>query len=192
MLVMGEEVSSRQAAVFASMLNLFDGGGAALELNSDDGSIEVSGFVSYGESSEMGQAFGDSVDSDLLQVIPEEAIAAMSMSLNLKGFVETTLEKIGKDIPLDEFPKNGSFVIPGMNFNIDDFVEAIPGDFAVRLTGVNPSNRDNPFEFVAALKTANADSKEYKRVFPMGFWKKWKELLNLLEFLSRKKKTYCS
>jgi len=180
MLVMGEELSSRQAAVFASMLDLFDGGGAALELNSDDGSIEVSGFVSYGENSEMGQAFGDSVDSDLLQVIPEEAIAAMSMSLNLKGFVETTLEKIGKDIPSDGFPKNGSFVIPGMNFNIDDFVEAIPGDFAVGLTGVNPSNRDNPFEFVAALKTADADSKEYKRVISDGILEEVEGALKLI------------
>ena len=180
MLVMGAELSSKEAAVFASMLNLFDGGGAALELDSDDGSIEVSGFVSYGESSEMGQMFGDSVDSDLLEVIPEQAIAAISMSLNLKGFVETTLEEIGKDLPSDGFPKNGSFVIPGMNFNIDDFVEAIPGDFAVGLTGVNPSNRDNPFEFVAALKTADADSKEYKRVISDGILEEVEGVLKLI------------
>jgi len=168
MLVMGEELSSREAVVFASVLGLFDGGGGALELNSDDGSIEVSGFVSYGENSEVGEMYGDSVDSDLLEVIPEESIAAISMSLNLKGLVETALEEVGKDMPLDGFPKNGSFVIPGMNFSIDDFVEAIPGDFAIGLTGVNPSKRDNPFDFVLALKTADSDTKEYKRVITNG------------------------
>ena len=178
--VMGEELASREAAVFTSVLDLFDGGGGALELNSDDGSIELSGFVSYGENSEMGEMFGESVDSELLEVIPEKAIAALAMSLNLKGLVETALEEVGKDIPWDGFPKNGSFVIPRMNFNIDDFVEAIPGDFAVGLTGVNPSNKDNPFEFVLALKTADADSKEYKRVISDGILEQVEGALKLI------------
>jgi len=177
MLVMGEELSSREAVVFTTVLDLFDGGGGALELNSDDGSIELSGFVSYGEDSEVSDMFGDSVDSDLLEVIPEEAIAAMSMSLNLKVLVGTALEEVGKDMPLDGFPKNGSFVIPGMNFSIDDFVEAIPGDFAIGLTGVNPSNRDNPFDFVLALKTADSDTKEYKRVITNGILDKVEAML---------------
>ena len=180
MLVMGEELSSREAVVFTTVLDLFDGGGGSLELNSDDGSIELSGFVSYGENSEVGEMFGDSVDSDLLEVIPEQSIAAMSMSLNLKGLVETALEEVGKDMPLDGFPKNGSFVIPGMNFSIDDFVEAIPGDFAIGLTGVNPSKRDNPFDFVLALKTADADSKEYKRVISNGILEQVEGALKLL------------
>ena len=177
MLVMGEELSSSEAVLFTSVLDLFDGGGGALELNSDDGSIELSGFVSYGEDSEVSDMFGDSVDSDLLEVIPEEAIAAMSMSLNLKVLVGTALEEVGKDMPLDGFPKNGSFVIPGMNFSIDDFVEAIPGDFAIGLTGVNPSNRDNPFDFVLALKTADSDTKEYKRVITNGILDKVEAML---------------
>ena len=177
MLVMGEELSSNEAVLFTSVLDLFDGGGGALELNSDDGSIELSGFVSYGEDSEVSDMFGDSVDSDLLEVIPEEAIAAMSMSLNLKVLVGTALEEVGKDMPLDGFPKNGSFVIPGMNFSIDDFVEAIPGDFAIGLTGVNPSNSDNPFDFVLALKTADSDTKEYKRVITNGILDKVEAML---------------
>ena len=177
MLVMGEELSSSEAVLFTSVLDLFDGGGGALELNSDDGSIELSGFVSYGEDSEVSDMFGDSVDSDLLEVIPEEAIAAMSMSLNLKVLVGTALEEVGKDMPLDGFPKNGSFVIPGMNFSIDDFVEAIPGDFAIGLTGVNPSNSDNPFDFVLALKTADSDTKEYKRVITNGILDKVEAML---------------
>jgi len=180
MLVMGEELSSREAVVFSTVLDLFDGGGGALELNSDDGSIELSGFVSYGENSEVGEMFGDNVDSDLLEVIPEQSIAAMSMSVNLKGLVETALEEVGKDMPLDGFPKNGSFVIPGMNFSIDDFVEAIPGDFAIGLTGVNPSKRDNPFDFVLALKTADADSKEYKRVISNGILEQVEGALKLV------------
>ena len=180
MLVMGKELSSREAVVFTSVLDLFDGGGGSLELNSDDGSIELSGFASYGESSKMGEMFGDSVDSDLLEVIPEQSIAAMSMSVNLKGLVETAFEEVGKDMPLDGFPKNGSFVIPGMNFSIDNFVEAIPGDFAIGLTGVNPSKRDNPFDFVLALKTADANSKEYKRVILNGILKQVEGPLKLI------------
>ena len=178
--VMSEELSSDEAAVFNSVLNLFDGGGSALELNSDDGSIEVSGFTSYGEDSEMGETFGDSVDSELLEVIPEQAIAAMSISLNLKGLVDTALEQVGKEIPMDGLPKNGSFIIPGMDFSIDDIVEAIPGDFAIGLTGVNPSNKINPVDFVLAIKTADADSKEYKRVITNGILEKVETALKLI------------
>ena len=178
--VMSEELSSDEAAVFNSVLNLFDGGGSALELNSDDGSIEISGFTSYGEDSEMGETFGDSVDSELLEVIPEQAIAAMSISLNLKGLVDTALEQVGKEIPMDGLPKNGSFVIPGMDFSIDDIVEAIPGDFAIGLTGVNPSNKINPVDFVLAIKTADADSKEYKRVITNGILEKVETALKLI------------
>lgn len=166
--VMSGELSSSEAAAFTSVLDLFDGGGGSLELTSDDGSIEVNGLFSYGENSEIDGVFGDGVGSSLLEVIPEDAIAALSLSLNLQGLVDIVLEDVGKDLPFDGFPKNGSFVIPGMNFSIDDFIETIPGDISIGLTGVNRSKRDNPFDFVLALKTADADSKEYKRVITNG------------------------
>ncbi|MFP6854846.1 MAG: DUF4836 family protein, partial [Opitutales bacterium] len=156
-----------EAAIFSSSLGMIAGGGVALELSSDDGSIEVSGYTSYGEDNDMEDFAGDGVDSDLLDVIPDDAIAAATLSLNLENMVEKILPELAKSIPFPGFPEDGDFPIHGTKFTINDVVTAIPGDFSFSLSSI-PTGREPP-DFVIAIKTADDDSKEYEKVITDGF-----------------------
>ena len=88
-------------------------------------------------------------------------ISLKPIHLTLENWVEKVLPELAKSIPLPGFPKDGDFTIPDTKFTINDVVTAIPGDFSFALLGI-PSGPKPP-EFVVAIKTADADSKEYEK-----------------------------
>ena len=164
---MATSMGGDEAAMISSMFDSVEGGGVALELSSDDGSIEVSAYTSYGEDNDMEDLAGDGVDSDLLDVIPDDAIAAATLSLDLENMVEKVLPELAESIPFPGFPKDGDFNIPDTKFTINDVVTAIPGDFSFSLSSI-PTGREPP-DFVIAIQTADDDSKEYEKVITDGF-----------------------
>ena len=158
----------RDMETIAAIYSSFDGGGVAYELSAEDGELLLKTFSSIGTTSLAEDVVADSVDSDLLEVIPDDSIAAATLSMNLNAAVDaflptfTEIAALGNngELPAD-FPRDLEDKLPNVGFSLDDLTTAIPGEFSAALIELN--GNDAP-EFVVAIKTADLDSAAYKKV----------------------------
>ena len=165
-----QSMSSSEREAMEAMSSLFANGGGSYELSSDEGEILVRTFVETGDEIDFEAMMGDGVPDELIELVPEGSMAAMSISLDLKEMVEIMLPKIREvaksvagEVPA-EFPTSLDFEIPGQGFTIDDVLEAVPGDVVGALVDLPSGNSEIP-GFVVAVGHSGKDSDAYEKVF---------------------------
>jgi hypothetical protein len=146
------------------------GTGFSYELSSDEGEILARAFVETGDDVDFESMMGDGVPDEMIELVPEGSMAAMSISLDLKEMMEIMLPKIREfaksvtgEVPA-EFPDNLDFEIPELGFTINDMLTAVPGDVVAALVNLPSGNSEIP-GFVVAVGHSGQGSDAYEKVF---------------------------
>ena len=165
-----QNMSRSDREAMEAMSSWFSNAGASYELSSDEGEILVRTFVETGDEIDFESMMGDGVPDELIELVPEGSMAAVSLSLDLKEMMKIMLPKIREfaktingQVPAD-FPTSLNFEIPEMGFTIDDVLTAVPGDVVAALVDLPPGNSEIP-GFVVAIGHSGKDSDAYEKVF---------------------------
>ena len=165
-----QSMSSSEREAMEAMSSWFSNAGASYELSSDEGEILVRTFVETGDELDFESMMGDGVSDEMVELVPEGSMAAVSISLNLKEMMEIMLPKIREfaksvtgEVPAG-FPANLDFEIPDQGFTINDVLDAVPGDVVGALVNLPSGNSEIP-GFVVAVGHSGKDSDAYEKVF---------------------------
>jgi hypothetical protein len=165
-----QSMSSNEREAMEAMSSWFSNAGASYELSSDEGEILVRTFVETGDALDFESMMGDGVPDEMVELVPEGSMAAVSISLDLQEMMEILLPKIREfaksvagEVPA-EFPANLDFEIPGQGFTINDVLEAVPGDVVGALVDLPSGNSEIP-GFVVAVGHSGKGSDAYEKVF---------------------------
>ena len=164
-----QSMSENEQEAMESLSSLY-GTGFSYELSSDEGEILARAFVETGDEVDFESMMGDGVPDEMVELVPEGSMAAVSLSLNLKEIAEIMLPKIRElaktitgQVPA-EFPANLDFEIPEQGFTINDVLTAVPGDVVAALVDLPSGNSEIP-GFVVAIGHSGKDSDAYEKVF---------------------------
>ena len=168
-----QSMSSNEREAMETLSSLY-GTGISYELSSDEGEILARAFVETGDEVDFDSMMGDGVPDEMVELVPEGSMAAVSLSLNLKEIAKIMLPKIRElaktitgQVPA-EFPTNLDYEIPEQGFTINDVLTAVPGDVVAALVDL-PSDltgfKSEMPGFVVAIGHSGKDSDAYEKVF---------------------------
>jgi len=168
-----QSMSRNEREAMEAMSSWFSNAGASYELSSDEGEILVRAFVETGDELDFESMMGDGVPDELIELVPEGSMTAVSISLDLKEMMEIMLPKIREfaksvagEVPAD-FPANLDYEIPELGFTINDALTAVPGDVVAALVDL-PSDltgfKSEMPGFIVAIRHSGKGSDAYEKV----------------------------
>ncbi len=141
-------------------------GKATYEVTAENGRLMIEVRANFGEAFPYAFA-GEGVGDLMLDLLPDDSIAAATLSINMEG-IRKMLGELSRSIgdQLDLPPMNKP--LPGLGLTIDEALSTFSGDLAVSLIDLPDEDTPRPLrdipEFVLALSTVDPASKVYQQI----------------------------